>query len=286
VIIGNSNRSRKSPFKRSPAKKSSDDDNTLLIGLEPESPKRARQNDIPQSVKPFMDIPSMSSIDHNQDTHSRKGSEIFYKPSHVMRTEMDQHTSKKHTQTQFHKPPINQSLNQPFKTTLNIRLDTCENGLSQSTVRQRSRTRSINDSHHMTEIELLHVLNEKSDNKRRKKLDLPDKYAKIYEELHKDKLDVVDFAGAFLGDGTVLAISELFAQSRGKLKQVKLMNNKITDEIFPELINRCKGLQSLNLSYNSLSEKCLDWLEYEVDHLGDLCCITLSNNKISLRNNR
>ena len=39
----------------------------------------------------------------------------------------------------------------------------------------------------MTERELLNVLNEKSDNKRRKKLDLPEKYAKVYDDLMKDK---------------------------------------------------------------------------------------------------
>lgn len=30
---------------------------------------------------------------------------------------------------------------------------------------------------------------------------------KIYEELQKDKLDVLDLGGAFLGEGNILAIS-------------------------------------------------------------------------------
>lgn len=59
----------------------------------------------------------------------------------------------------------------------------------------------------MTERELLNVLNEKSDNKKRKKIDLPEKYSKVYEDLQKDRLDVVDLGGAFLGDSKVLAIS-------------------------------------------------------------------------------
>ena len=84
----------------------------------------------------------------------------------------------------------------------------------------------------MTERELLYVLNEKSDNKKKKKLDLSEKYAKIYDDLYKDKLEIIDLGGGFLGDNTILAISELFPYSRGKLKQVKLMNNKITDDIF------------------------------------------------------
>lgn len=36
-------------------------------------------------------------------------------------------------------------------------------------------------------------------NKKKKKLDLPQKYNKIYEEFLKDHLDVLDLGGAFLG---------------------------------------------------------------------------------------
>ena len=64
------------------------------------------------------------------------------------------------------------------------------------------------------------------------------------------------------------------------------MNNKISDDVFAELISRCRNVTSLNLSYNGLTEKCLDWLEVYAEHLGELRNITLSNNKIVLRNNR
>jgi len=77
--------------------------------------------------------------------------------------------------------------------------------------------------------------------------------------LQKDKLDVVDLGGGFLGDNNILYISELFP-TRNKLKSAKLMNNKITDEAFPELLDNCKHLCSLNLSYNALTEKSLDYL--------------------------
>ncbi len=40
----------------------------------------------------------------------------------------------------------------------------------------------------MTERELLSVLNEKCENKKKKKIELPEKYLKIYEDLQKDKL--------------------------------------------------------------------------------------------------
>ncbi len=62
------------------------------------------------------------------------------------------------------------------------------------------------------------------------------------------------------------------------------MNNKISDEIFPDLLLRCRHLCSINLSYNNLTEKSLEWLEKESDYLGNLSNITLSNNKIVLRN--
>jgi hypothetical protein len=47
---------------------------------------------------------------------------------------------------------------------------------------------------------------------------------------------------------------------------------------------RCRHLYSINLSYNNLTEKSLEWLEKEVDYLGNLSNITISNNKIVLRN--
>jgi len=62
------------------------------------------------------------------------------------------------------------------------------------------------------------------------------------------------------------------------------MNNKISDDIFPELLIRCTNVNTLNLSYNNLTERSLDFIEQEVDNLGHLANITLSNNKIILRN--
>lgn len=105
---------------------------------------------------------------------------------------------------------------------------------------------------------------------------------KIYDELQKDNLDVLDLGGAFLGDTLVFKISEIIP-TRNKLKTVKFMNNKITDEIFPELLIRCTNVNTLNLSYNNLTEKSLDFIEQEADNLGHLTNITLSNNKIVLR---
>lgn len=61
------------------------------------------------------------------------------------------------------------------------------------------------------------------------------------------------------------------------------MKNKISDEVLPMLIQNCKAVTSVNLSYNLLTEKSLDWLESNAENLGRLKTITLSNNKIQLR---
>lgn len=98
--------------------------------------------------------------------------------------------------------------------------------------------------------------NDKLLNKRRKKLELPEKYSKIYEELQKDNLDILDLGGAYLGDATVSTIIEL-VPSRTRLKGVKLMNNKLSDDIIALLIQNCKKVGTLNLSYNHFTEKAL-----------------------------
>jgi len=46
---------------------------------------------------------------------------------------------------------------------------------------------------------MLNFLNTTQTISKKKKLDLPDKYSKIYDELLKDQLDVLDLGGAFLG---------------------------------------------------------------------------------------
>lgn len=78
------------------------------------------------------------------------------------------------------------------------------------------------------------------------------KSARLLEELRGDKLDVLDLGGAELGDGAVQMFSEVWGEC-AKLKNIKLMNNKISDEIFPMLISQCHNISSLNLSYNQLT---------------------------------
>ena len=91
------------------------------------------------------------------------------------------------------------------------------------------RNKSINSSNH-TEKEFINMLTQAQE-KKKKKLDLPEKYNKIYDQLQKDQLDVLDLGGAFLGESTILKIVELIP-TRNRLKSVKLMNNKLGDDSF------------------------------------------------------
>ena len=72
-------------------------------------------------------------------------------------------------------------------------------------------------------------------------------------------MDILDLGGAGLGDSAILTISELIP-SRSRLKSVKLMNNKLTDDVLPELLTRCQRIHSLNLSYNCFTERSLHFV--------------------------
>lgn len=71
------------------------------------------------------------------------------------------------------KPSMNKTLYPPRASKSKL-LENSENCMGESTARLRSKPKSNNNSsNHMTERELLNVLNEKSDNKKRKKIELP-----------------------------------------------------------------------------------------------------------------
>lgn len=119
--------------------------------------------------------------------------------------------------------------------------------------------------------------------KKKKKIDLPEKYRQTLEDLKNDRCEVIDFGGAELGDANIQAICE-YIQKSTKLRNLKLVRNKITDEVMKDLLNACfcSKVTSLNLGQNSLTEKTLElFQQYD---LGDLRNITLSLNKINRRN--
>jgi hypothetical protein len=87
-----------------------------------------------------------------------------------------------------------------FHATTHIVLNakTERNHLGGSRSKHNSKTKSINSSNH-TEREFINMLSQQQNKKKNKKLELPEKYAKIYDELLKDNLEVLDLGGASLG---------------------------------------------------------------------------------------
>ena len=67
-----------------------------------------------------------------------------------------------------------------------------------------SRQRPIADFSLNTNREVLGPV----ENKKRKKIDIPEKYKQVFEDLKSDKCEVIDFGGAELGDQNVLALCE------------------------------------------------------------------------------
>lgn len=65
---------------------------------------------------------------------------------------------------------------------------------------------------------------------------------------------MIDFGGAELGDHNILGICEYIEKS-SKLRTLKLVRNKITDDIMHELLNACfcAKVTSLNLGQNQLT---------------------------------
>lgn len=121
--------------------------------------------------------------------------------------------------------------------------------ISKSQIRQsnsKSRTKLIQES----------TLVERVANKKGKKLELPEKYRQLVEDIGNDRCELADFGGAELGDQAVLQLCELFVNCR-KLRVLKLFKNRINDDIFGELIYACRNINAVNLGQNNLTDKTL-----------------------------
>ena len=89
--------------------------------------------------------------------------------------------------------------------------------------------------------------------------------------------------GAELGDYKITILSDYLKGSK-KLKVLKLIKNKLTDDCLSDLLIAVKesNLTSLNLSQNTFSDKSVNILETILP--ANLKTITLSLNKINRRN--
>lgn len=69
---------------------------------------------------------------------------------------------------------------------------------SKSTRRQKS----VTDFNTYSNREVLGPV----DNKKKRKIDIPDKYKQVFEDLKNDRCEVIDFGGAELGDQNILGL--------------------------------------------------------------------------------
>lgn len=94
-------------------------------------------------------------------------------------------------------------------------------------------------------------------------------------------METVDFTNAELGDQVMLQIAE---HIRGKkIKTLKLIRNKLTDEGLEKMLPHFSSIITLNLSQNLLTDRFIDYLLTHLPRLPLLKSIILSQNKIKER---
>lgn len=71
------------------------------------------------------------------------------------------------------------------------------------------------------------------------------------------------------------------AQKIRPIKAIKLQKNNITDEGFESICRYLEHVSNLNLSFNFLTDKCLDILIRNKEYFYKMRIINLSHNKIS-----
>lgn len=107
---------------------------------------------------------------------------------------------------------------------------------------------------------------------------------KILESLYNDTLDTLDLTNAELGDGTILQICEFLRGTR--VRTVKFIRNKLSDDAVSKMINCFGGVVTLNLSQNFLTEQSLNHLTNQRNSMPSLKTVILSQNKIIERKHK
>ena len=124
------------------------------------------------------------------------------------------------------------------------------------------------------------------ENQKKKKVgkleQVAEKFKGIVDDLKNDRAETIDLTGADLGDANVSSLCPYIKKSK-KLKVLKLIKNKLTDDCIPELLISLADskVSSLNLSQNLLTDKICEYLpEYTNPNMKTL---TLTLNKINRR---
>lgn len=104
------------------------------------------------------------------------------------------------------------------------------------------------------------------------------------DQLYSDTLDLLDLTNAELGDGTILQICEFLRGS--KVRSVKFIRNKLTDDAIPKMMPALENIVTINLSQNMLTEHALDYLIGYRAQMPNMKSIILSQNKIIERKHK
>lgn len=90
---------------------------------------------------------------------------------------------------------------------------------------------------------------------------------------------------AQLGDQNIQSICELI-KNKSKIKAVKLIRNKLSDNCIKHIINNFDNISTLNLSQNYLTDTTLDIIAEHIEMLPKLKSLILSQNKIIERKHK
>ncbi|CAD8069800.1 unnamed protein product [Paramecium sonneborni] len=101
------------------------------------------------------------------------------------------------------------------------------------------------------------------DCKKKKMFKINEKFESVWQAFKSDNLDIADFSSAELGDEGLQYVGDILKISK-RVKQLKLVRNKITDEGACKLLdclvqNTNQVFQSLHLSSNMITERTLDY---------------------------
>ncbi|KAM3134266.1 hypothetical protein pb186bvf_013551 [Paramecium bursaria] len=104
---------------------------------------------------------------------------------------------------------------------------------------------------------------EQNKQQKKKTFKISDKFDQQWLALKSDNLEIADFSSAELQDEGAIYLCDILRVSK-KVKQLKLVRNKITDEGACKLLDALQAnpnanIQSLHLSSNLISERTLDY---------------------------
>jgi hypothetical protein len=113
---------------------------------------------------------------------------------------------------------------------------------------------------------------------------VPEKIEKVLEALYMDSLDILDLTNTELGDAIILQICEFLRGT--KVKTVKFIRCKITDECIPKMSAALGNVITLYLSQNQLTEASMEHIIKYRENMPHLRSLILSQNKIIERKHK